>query len=578
MNMPPADNEHPSEPKEGLDFIRRIVEEDNRTGKWDQRVATRFPPEPNGFLHIGHAKSICINFGIAQEYGGSCNLRYDDTNPAKEEEQYVRSIEEDVKWLGFEWSQKLWASDYFDTMYEYAVELIKKGKAYVDDQTADQIRQSRGTPTVGGKESPFRNRPIAESLDLFERMRKGEFPDGSKTLRAKIDMSSPNFNLRDPVMYRILHETHHNTGDKWCIYPMYDWAHGFEDSLEKVTHSICTLEFENHRPLYDWFIDAVNEGRPVDKKIWHPQQIEFARLNLTYTMLSKRKLLALVQEKIVSGWDDPRMPTISGFRRKGYTPEAVRAFCKHIGVNKFNSTVEISVLENFLRDDLNKRAMRRMGVLKPLKVVITNYSETSSEELDAVNNPEDASVGTRKVPFSRVIFIEQEDFREVPPPKYFRLAPGQEVRLRYAYFIKCTDVVKDASGTITEVHCTYDAATRGGDSPDGRKVKGTIHWVDALHAIDAEVRLYDHLFAKPDPEDVPEGQDWKANLNPNSLQIAMAKVEPSLRGAAVGEKFQLERIGYFSVDKDSSPDKLVLNRAVSLKDSWAKEQKKGTKS
>jgi len=576
--MPPADNEHPSEPKEGLDFIRRIVEEDNRTGKWDQRVATRFPPEPNGFLHIGHAKSICINFGIAQEYGGSCNLRYDDTNPAKEEEQYVRSIEEDVKWLGFEWSQKLWASDYFDTMYEYAVELIKKGKAYVDDQTADQIRQSRGTPTVGGKESPFRNRPIAESLDLFERMRKGEFPDGSKTLRAKIDMSSPNFNLRDPVMYRILHETHHNTGDKWCIYPMYDWAHGFEDSLEKVTHSICTLEFENHRPLYDWFIDAVNEGRPVDKKIWHPQQIEFARLNLTYTMLSKRKLLALVQEKIVSGWDDPRMPTISGFRRKGYTPEAVRAFCKHIGVNKFNSTVEISVLENFLRDDLNKRAMRRMGVLKPLKVVITNYSETSSEELDAVNNPEDASVGTRKVPFSRVIFIEQEDFREVPPPKYFRLAPGQEVRLRYAYFIKCTDVVKDASGTITEVHCTYDAATRGGDSPDGRKVKGTIHWVDALHAIDAEVRLYDHLFAKPDPEDVPEGQDWKANLNPNSLQIAMAKVEPSLRGAAVGEKFQLERIGYFSVDKDSSPDKLVLNRAVSLKDSWAKEQKKGTKS
>jgi glutaminyl-tRNA synthetase len=462
-------------------------------------------------------------------------------------------------------------------MYEYAVELIKKGKAYVDDQTAEQIRQSRGTPTAGGKESPFRNRPVAESLDLFERMRKGEFPDGSKTLRAKIDMASPNFNLRDPVMYRILHETHHNTGDKWCIYPMYDWAHGFEDSLEKVTHSICTLEFENHRPLYDWFIDAVNEGRPADKKIWHPQQIEFARLNLTYTMLSKRKLLALVNEKIVSGWDDPRMPTISGFRRKGYTPEAVRAFCKHIGVNKFNSTVEISVLENFLRDDLNKRAMRRMGVLKPLKVVITNYSETSSEELDAVNNPEDAAAGIRRVPFSRVILIEQDDFRETPPPKYFRLAPGQEVRLRYAYFIKCTGVVKDASGNVTEVHCTYDPATRGGDSPDGRKVKGTIHWVDALHAIDAEVRLYDHLFSKPDPEDVPEGQDWKANLNPNSLQIVSAKVEPSLRGAAVGEKFQLERIGYFSVDKDSTPDKLVLNRAVSLKDSWAKEEKKGGK-
>lgn len=569
-----ANQSGPGEKSEGLDFVRRIVEDDNRTGKWGGRVATRFPPEPNGYLHIGHAKSICLNFGIAEQYNGSCNLRYDDTNPAKEEEEYVRSIEEDVRWLGFEWTNKLWASDYFQTMYDYAVELIKKGKAYVDDQTAEQIRLSRGTLTAPGKESPFRNRPVEESLDLFDRMRKGEFPDGSKVLRAKIDMASPNLNLRDPVMYRILHETHHNTGDKWCIYPMYDWAHGFEDSQERITHSICTLEFENHRPLYDWFIDTVNEGRPADKCIWHPQQIEFARLNLTYTMLSKRKLLALVTEKIVAGWDDPRMPTISGFRRKGYTPEAIRAFCTHIGVNKFNSTLEISVLENFLRDDLNKRAARRMGVLRPLKVVITNYSETSSEELDAINNPEDPSAGTRKVPFSRVLYIERDDFAEVPPPKYFRLAPGKEVRLRYAYFVTCTDVVKDAAGNVVEVHCTYDPATRGGDAPDGRKVKGTIHWVSASHAVDAEVRLYDHLFAKPDPEDVPEGKDWKANLNPKSLEVVQAKVEPSLGTAAVNDKFQLERIGYFSVDKDTTPGKLVLNRAVSLKDSWAKEQKK----
>jgi glutaminyl-tRNA synthetase len=569
-----ANQSGPGEKSEGLDFVRRIVEDDNRTGKWGGRVATRFPPEPNGYLHIGHAKSICLNFGIAEEYKGSCNLRYDDTNPAKEEEEYVRSIEEDVRWLGYEWTNKLWASDYFQTMYDYAVELIKKGKAYVDDQTAEQIRTSRGTLTAPGKESPFRNRPVEENLDLFDRMRKGEFSDGSKVLRAKIDMASPNLNLRDPVMYRILHETHHNTGDRWCIYPMYDWAHGFEDSQERITHSICTLEFENHRPLYDWFIDAVNEGRPADQCIWHPQQIEFARLNLTYTMLSKRKLLALVTEKIVAGWDDPRMPTISGFRRKGYTPEAIRAFCAHIGVNKFNSTVEIGVLENFLRNDLNKRAARRMGVLRPLKVVITNYSQTSSEELDAVNNPEDPSAGSRKVPFSRVLYIEQDDFAEVPPPKYFRLSPGREVRLRYAYFVKCTDVVKDAAGNVVEVHCTYDPATRGGDAPDGRKVKGTIHWVSANHAVDAEVRLYDHLFAKADPEDVPEGKDWKVNLNPKSLEVVQAKVEPSLGTAAVNEKFQLERIGYFSVDKDTTPGKLVLNRAVSLKDSWAKEQKK----
>ena len=573
----------PSAPKPetetgGLDFIRRIIEEDNRTGKWGGRVATRFPPEPNGYLHIGHAKSICLNFGVAEEYRGLCNLRYDDTNPAKEEEEYVRSIEEDVKWLGFNWGGKYWASDYFDTMYEYAVELINKGKAYVDDLTADQIREHRGTLTRPGKVSPFRDRSPQENLDLFDRMRKGEFPDGSRTLRAKIDMASPNLNLRDPVMYRILHEEHHNTGRKWCIYPMYDWAHGFEDSVEKITHSICTLEFENHRPLYDWFIDAVNEGRPEDKKIWHPQQIEFARLNLTYTMLSKRKLLQLVSEKVVSGWDDPRMPTISGYRRKGYTPEAVRAFCKHIGVNKFNSTVDIQVLENFLREDLNKRAARVMGVLRPLKVIIDNYPEGQAEELDAVNNPEDESAGMRKVPFSKVLYIEQDDFRETPPPKYFRLFPGNEVRLRYAYFVKCTSVVKDSGGNVTEVHCTYDPATRGGDSPDGRKVKGTIHWVSAPHAVDAEVRLYDHLFKAPDPEDVPEGQDWKANLNPNSLEVLWsAKLEPSVKDAPAGAKYQFERQGYFSVDRDSRPGKLVFNRAVSLKDTWAKEQQKGQK-
>jgi glutaminyl-tRNA synthetase len=567
--------ETPSNEPQGLDFVRRIVEEDLRTNRWNGRVATRFPPEPNGYLHIGHAKSICLNFGIADEYHGGCNLRYDDTNPAKEEEEYVKAIEEDVKWLGFKWSGKFWASDYFDTMYDYAVELIMKGKAYVDDQSAEEIRQSRGTLTASGNDSPYRNRSVSENLDLFDRMRKGEFPDGSKVLRAKIDMTSPNFNMRDPVMYRVLHESHHNTGDKWCIYPMYDWAHGFEDSLEKITHSICTLEFENHRPLYHWFIDAVNEGRAPDKQIWHPQQIEFARLNLSYTMMSKRRLLQLVQEKIVKSWDDPRMPTISGIRRRGYTPESIRAFCKQIGINKFNSTVEINVLENCLREDLNKRALRKMAVLKPIKVVITNYPEGESEELDAINNPEDATAGTRKVPFSKILYIEDDDFKEVPPPKYFRLSPGIEVRLRYAYFIKCTSVVKDASGKITEVHCTYDPATRGGDSPDGRKVKATIHWVSAQHAVNAEVRLYEHMFTKPDPDDVAEGQDWKANLNPKSLEIlSSAKVEPSLKTANAGEKFQFERLGYFSVDKDSASAKLVFNRAVSLKDSYAKETKK----
>ncbi len=563
------DDKHPT----GLDFIRRTIEEDKRTGKWGDRVATRFPPEPNGYLHIGHAKSICLNFGIAQEYGGSCNLRYDDTNPAKEEEEYVKSIEDDVRWLGFSPATVVWASDYFGAMYDFAVELVKKGLAYVDDQNAEQIRVSRGG-LKGGTESPFRNRPVEENLDLLDRMRKGEFPDHAKVLRAKIDMTSPNFNLRDPVMYRILHEEHHNTGKDWCIYPMYDWAHGFEDSIEKITHSLCTLEFENHRPLYDWFIDAVNKDRPKETQIWHPQQIEFARLNLTHTLLSKRKLLTLVQEKHVSGWDDPRMPTISGFRRRGYTPESIRAFCKHIGMNKFDSTVEINVLENFLREDLNKRSHRRMAVLWPVKVVITNYPEGQTEEFDAINHPEDPSAGTRKVPFSRVIYIEQDDFKEVPPPKYFRLTPGAEVRLRYAYFIKCTGVTKDATGNVTEVQCTYDAATRGGDAPDGRKVKGTIHWVSAQHAVPAEVRLYDHLFKAPFPEDLPEGQDWRVNLNPASLEtLADARVEPSVKAAAKGTTFQFERLGYFTIDKDSSPAKPVFNRTVSLKETWTKVEK-----
>ncbi len=569
--------EKTNDEREGLDFIRRAIEEDNKSGKWGGRVATRFPPEPNGYLHIGHAKSICLNFGVAEEYNGTCNLRYDDTNPSKEEEEYVKAIEGDVRWLGFTPANVIFSSDYFDTMYEYAVDLIKKGLAYVDDQSAEDIRKNRGTLTAPGTESPYRNRSVEENLELFDKMRKGDFPDGSKVLRAKIDMASPNLNLRDPVMYRILHESHHNTGTKWCIYPMYDWAHGFEDSIEKVTHSLCTLEFENHRPLYHWFIDAVNKGRPEDKKIWHPQQIEFARLNLTYTMLSKRKLLTLVEEGRVKSWDDPRMPTISGFRRKGYTPEAIRAFCKHIGMNKFNSTVEISVLENFLREDLNKRAPRRLAVLRPLKVVITNYPEGQTEELEAINNPEDESAGTRTLPFSRVLYIEREDFAEVPPPKYFRLFPGNEVRLRYAYFIKCTNVVKDASGNITEVHCTYDPATKGGNAPDGRKVKSTIHWVSAADSIPAEVRLYDHLFKTPDPEDVPEGADWRSNLNPNSLEVVTAQLEPSLKSAKPGDRFQFERHGYFTVDPDSTEGKLVFNRTVSLKDTWAKESQKGAK-
>jgi glutaminyl-tRNA synthetase len=563
-----------------LDFIRQIVAEDIKTNKWDGRVVTRFPPEPNGYLHIGHAKSICLNFGIAAEFGGRCHLRFDDTNPEKEEQEYVNSIIENVRWLGWDWGEHLYyGSDYFEQMYEYAVQLVKKGKAYVCDLTAEQTRQYRGTLTEPGKDSPYRNRSVEENLDLFERMRAGEFPDGSRTLRAKIDMAHPNLNMRDPVMYRILHASHHRSGDKWCIYPMYDWAHGFEDSIETVTHSICTLEFENHRPLYDWFIDAVNEGRtndgsgPWGKKIHHPQQIEFARLNLTYTVMSKRRLLNLVQEGLVSGWDDPRMPTISGIRRRGYSPEAIREFCRLIGVNKFNSTVDIALLEHCLREDLNKTSPRVMAVLRPLKVVIDNYPEGQTEELDAVNNPEDPNAGTRKVPFSRELYIEQEDFMEEPPKKFFRLAPGREVRLRYAYFVTCTKVVKDKDGNIVELHCTYDPATRGGDAPDGRKVKSTLHWVSAGHAIEAEVRLYDHLFTKENPDDVAEGEDFKSNLNPGSLEVLTScRLEPSLAQAKPFSRYQFERLGYFCVDPDSTKEKPVFNRTVGLRDTWAKIQ------
>jgi glutaminyl-tRNA synthetase len=568
-----------------LDFIRQIVAEDLKTNKWDGRVVTRFPPEPNGYLHIGHAKSICLNFGIAAEFGGRCHLRFDDTNPEKEEQEYVNSIIENVRWLGWDWGEHLYyGSDYFEQMYEYAVQLVKKGKAYVCDLTAEQTREYRGTLTEPGRDSPYRNRSIEENLELFERMKAGEFPDGSRTLRAKIDMAHPNLNMRDPVMYRILHATHHRSGDKWCIYPMYDWAHGFEDSIETVTHSICTLEFENHRPLYDWFIDAVNEGRtddgsgPWGKKIHHPQQIEFARLNLTYTVMSKRKLLNLVQEHLVSGWDDPRMPTISGIKRRGYSPEAVREFCRRIGVNKFNSTVDIALLEHCLREDLNKTSPRVMAVLRPLKVVIDNYPEGQTEELDAVNNPEDPNAGTRKVPFSRELYIEQEDFMEEPPKKFFRLAPGREVRLRYAYFITCKEVVKDKDGDILELHCTYDPATRGGDAPDGRKVKSTLHWVSAPHAIEAEVRLYDYLFTKENPDDVPEGEDFKSNLNPDSLEVLTScRLEPSLAEAKPFSRYQFERLGYFCVDPDSTKEQPVFNRTVTLRDTWAKIQKSQTK-
>ncbi len=564
-----------------LDFIRQIVAEDLKTNKWDGRVVTRFPPEPNGYLHIGHAKSICLNFGIAAEFRGRCHLRFDDTNPEKEEQEYVNSIIEDVRWLGWDWGEHLYyGSDYFDQMYQWAVELIKKGKAYVCDLTAEQTRQYRGTLTEPGNDSPFRSRPVEENLGLFERMKAGEFPDGSRTLRAKIDMAHPNLNMRDPVMYRILHASHHRTGEKWCIYPMYDWAHGFEDSIETVTHSICTLEFENHRPLYDWFIDSVNDGRtddgsgPWGQKIHHPQQIEFARLNLTYTVMSKRKLLLLVQEGLVSGWDDPRMPTISGLRRRGYSPEAIREFCKRIGVNKFNSTVDIALLEHCLREDLNKTCPRVMAVLRPLKVVIDNYPQGQVEQLDAINNPEDPNAGTRKVPFSQELYIEQEDFMEAPPKKFYRLAPGREVRLRYAYFVTCTNVVKNADGEVVELHCTNDPSTRGGDAPDGRKVKSTLHWVSASHALEAEVRLYDHLFTKENPDETAEGTDFKSNLNPNALEVLTScQVEPSLAAAKSLSRYQFERLGYFCVDPDSSEGRLVFNRTVTLRDPWAKMQK-----
>ncbi|MBW8040009.1 MAG: glutamine--tRNA ligase/YqeY domain fusion protein [Planctomycetes bacterium] len=551
-----------------LDFIRAIVAEDTKTKKWDARVVTRFPPEPNGYLHIGHAKSICLNFGIAAENkGGLCNLRFDDTNPTKEEGEYVEAIKEDVRWLGFDWADRLYfGSDYFEQMYECAVGLIKAGKAYVCDLDPEQMREYRGTLTKPGKNCPYRDRSVDENLDLFERMRAGEFEQGFRVLRAKIDMASGNLNMRDPVMYRILHAEHHRTGDKWCIYPTYDWAHGLEDSIEKITHSICTLEFENHRPLYDWFLDELD--------VYHPQQIEFARLNLSYTVMSKRKLQQLVQDGLVSGWDDPRMPSICGLRRRGYTPGSIRNFCKRIGINKFNSTVDIALLEHCLRGDLNKTSPRVMAVLRPLKVIIDNYPQDQVEELEAVNNPEDASAGTRKVPFSRELYIEQEDFMAEPPKKFYRLAPGREVRLRYAYFITCTDVVKDAGGQIIELHCTYDPATRGGDAPDGRKVKSTLHWVSAAHALEAEARLYDHLFSKENPDDVAEGEDFKSNLNPNSLQkLSSCRVEPSLGQAKPGQRYQFERLGYFCVDTDSSEGKLIFNRTVTLRDTWAKIQK-----
>ena len=548
-------------------FIRDIILEDLKTNKHNGRVQTRFPPEPNGHLHIGHAKAICIDFGLANEFGGHTNLRFDDTNPQKEETEYVESIKADVNWLGYKWDGLFYASDYFDQLYEWAIKLIKDGKAYVDDLSADEIRDYRGTLTEPGKDSPYRNRSVEENLSLLERMRAGEFPNGSRTLRAKIDMSSPNVNFRDPVMYRILHAEHHRTGNKWCIYPMYDFAHGQSDSIERVTHSLCTLEFEDHRPLYNWFIQQLG--------IFPSRQIEFDRLNLTYTLLSKRKLLQLVEEGRVTGWDDPRMPTIGGIRRRGYTSEAVRNFVGAIGVSKTNGSIELAMLEHFVREDLNKRSPRVMAVLRPLKVVIDNYPENQVEEMEAVNNPEDASAGTRKVPFSRVLFIEQDDFREDPPKGYFRLSPGREVRLRYGYFITCKSIVKNDKGEVVEVYCTYDPASRGGNSPDGRKVKSTIHWVSAANAIDAEVRIYENLFTKENPGEVEEGQDFTANLNPNSLEvITNAKLEPSLANAAAGSRYQFERLGYFCVDPDSKPGKPVFNRTVALKDTWAKVEKK----
>ncbi len=567
MKRPAASNEAFNQPS---NFIRTIVAEDVEADKNGGKVITRFPPEPNGYLHIGHAKSICLNFGIAVEFGGHCNLRFDDTNPSKEEQEYVDSIMEDIRWLGFNWGDRLYyASDYFEQLYEFAEVLIKEGKAFVCDLTFEQMREYRGTLSQIGKESPYRNRPVAENLDLFRRMRAGEFPDGSKTLRAKIDMSSGNINMRDPVMYRIKHEDHHRAGDKWCIYPMYDYAHGESDSIEGITHSICTMEYEDHRPLYDWYLDALG--------IYHPRQYEFARLNLSHTVLSKRKLLRLVNDGHVTGWNDPRMPTLAGMRRRGYSPGAIRNFCERIGVGKKESLVDMGLLEFCVREDLNKKTPRVMGVLRPLKVIIDNYPEGQIEYLDAVNNPEDPNAGTRKVPFARELYIEQEDFMEAPPKQFFRLAPGREVRLRYAYFIKCEKVVKKPdTGEIVALHCTYDPATRGGDSPDGRKVKATLHWVSSEHSIPATVRLYDLLFVNANPNDVEEGEDFISCLNPKSLQILTARLEPSLSGAFPGDRYQFERMGYFNVDpEDSSPGNPVFNRTVTLKDEWAKIQKTG---
>jgi glutaminyl-tRNA synthetase len=560
--------EETKDPRAGANFIKNIITKDLETGKNGGRVHTRFPPEPNGYLHIGHAKSICLNFGLALEFGGKCNLRFDDTNPLKEDTEYVESIKRDVKWLGFDWEEReFYASDYFEKFYEYAVQLVRDGLAYVDDLTAEQMREYRGNLTQPGRESPFRERSAEENLDLLERMRKGEFGDGEKVLRAKIDMASANINLRDPVIYRIAHAEHHRTGSGWCIYPMYDFAHGLEDSIEGITHSICTLEFEDHRPLYDWFLDKLG--------VFHPRQIEFARLNLTGTVMSKRKLLRLVQEKFVSGWDDPRMPTIAGLRRRGFTPESIRLFTDTIGVSKANSIIDYSILENALREDLNARAQRRMAVVDPLKVVITNYPENHEELLEAENNPENEADGKRMIPFSREVYIERDDFMENPPKKFFRLSPGGEVRLKHAYYITCDEVIKDADGSVTELHCTYDPASRGGWTDDGRKVKGTSHWVSAKHAVKAEVRMYENLFVKDNPDDAPEGQDFTANINPDSLKILHeCYVEPSLAESATFSNFQFIRLGYFVTDPDSSADKPVFNKTVSLKDSWAKVKDK----
>ncbi len=564
---PEADDQQAGE-SSSLNFVEQIVEEDMQSGKWAGRVLTRFPPEPNGYLHIGHAKSICLNFGLAAKYGGATNLRFDDTNPTKEEQEYVDAIKQDVGWLGFDWQgAELFASDYFPQLFDWAVQLIKAGRAYVCDLSTDEIREYRGSLKSAGRESPYRTRSVEENLDLFQRMKQGEFPDGAKTLRAKIDMAAPNLNLRDPVMYRILHAHHHRAGDEWCIYPMYDFAHGQSDSIEQVTHSICTLEFENHRPLYDWFCEQLG--------IFHPQQIEFARLNLTHTVMSKRRLLELVRDGHVQGWDDPRMPTISGLRRRGYSPEAIREFCRRIGVTKFDGVTDIALLEHCLREDLNQRSPRVMAVLNPLKVVIEDYPADKVEEMSAVNNPEDAAAGSRQVPFSRELYIERDDFMEDPPKKFFRLAPGREVRLRYAYFVTCRQVIKNDAGEVVELRCTHDPATRGGNAPDGRKVKGTIHWVSASHGLPAEVRLYDHLFNREDPDDVEDGQDWLTNLNPESLTVRTGcRVEPSLAHAAGGNRYQFERLGYFCVDPDSTPQQLVFNRTITLRDSWAKVSKK----